>query len=351
MLTTSDFYISPEYFIDAIPALMKATVFSSILADTIQEYSQKFDGGSAKAVFTVDRDLVSDTSTIGDTGGAGADDNRYSENEIDLTIAEYGNFEEKISGKARLQTYDQATAKVFRFLVGSAMKTFDDLFAETALEGGTATDTDGGAENTQWHVLNPDGSHDPQDTLTTNDVRDAVLKIENETQPFADGLFRVVIHHHLIHDIMEEVDANSLAFADYSKYRQAGMSIPAEFAYNEIGVFAGCLWKKTYSAKHVITDGASGGTADAYKTLVFGQNYVGGVFVPTENLSFADNGLSERYPISRYIELRMGPNTADHHYRGIRVVPYFAGGTTIIKKAAGIFYVSTSDYSEPGYSA
>lgn len=349
MLTVSDFYISPEYFINAIEGMQNASVYTAILANKIQEYSREYDGKSTKAVFTVSRDAVSDTTAISeDTGGAGGDADRYSESEVEITIAEYGNFEETISGKAKLQTFDDSTAKIFRFLAKSSMQTMDDLFAEKAVEGGTGADcSDVSSHACVWEVLNPDGSHKPQDTLTTNDVRQAVVQVSDNTDPFSDGLFRCIIHHHLLYDIMNEETTGAMSFVEYSKYRQSAIGAPAEYAFNEVGVYARCLWMPTYSSEHVISTGADDGS-DAYKTLIFGQNYLGAVFVPTSLLAFADNGLAERFPLSRYMELRLGPATSDDHFRGVKMVPYFVGGVDLIKRTAGKFLVSKSSYAAVG---
>jgi hypothetical protein len=234
---------------------------------------------------------------------------------------------------------------VISFAAKCAADTIDQLAAEKALAktgtGSVATST----ESTRWEVINPDSSNKPQGGLTSNHIERTVIDLEDRTEPFDDGLFRVVIHNKASYSYRREVQANGLSFEDYSKYRQAGISVPAEYAQRKLGVFAGALHIITSNPKHVISSGAHGG-GDAYKTLVMGKDYLGAAWVPLQHLPW--DGEGQRIPLTPFCELRISPTQSDSHHRGDTVVYYLVGAYFVIDKNRGFYWIHRSDYKRPG---
>lgn len=344
--TTVEKGIPEEYIRRATDPFVAPMAYASIMeeSDFMGDDEISFDGKAKIVSFPLEPSPVVKSGAIAQT--TVNTNSSYTLGGVSVTIQEYGNMMEKITGLAVLQRMEDQTARLIDYVAGCAGLTFDDLFAAAAVKKTSTTiDVADSSETTDWAIIQPSASHKTTGYLTKDDIDGAVIKIQGHSNPFKDGLFRGMVHKNAAYGFERALSATGNDFKEYSLARQAGVDYPAEYAQSMIGVWGRVLWKVTQSAQHVISAGAEDGS-DAYKTLIFGAKYLGAAFVPLEKL-ILQQGYTQ-IPISKYVGVRISPDTADVQGRNSRYTFYFVGGVCVRDWHRGFFWVHKVDYVQPG---
>lgn len=266
----------------------------------------------------------------------------YTPTYCDITIREYGRQKASISGKAQLQVYDGTTPQALAAIVASAADTKERLIGAIALAGGTKAESTG-ADSVKYFQSGPvaqgGGIFKPSEDLDPDMLMDGIITLKDKCEPFENGLMLGYIHPEAARSLKALAGNKLESFHLY----QAGSPYPSVLRKGLIGVWEGVAWIETAFPLLKIADGSADGTA-AYKTLVFGKNFMAKAFVPPQFLPLAESADVIQIPFAD-MAIRIVPNASDHHRRGKVITPYFVGGYARADRDAGFYIVSKSSWS------
>jgi N4-gp56 family major capsid protein len=180
-----------------------------------------------------------------------------SDSQIILTPVEYGNVVTRTK-LASLQTGGKADLAAAR-LVGLNMGRTLDKLAILAGEASTNEIFANGAANEAALVA--------ADTIQAEDVLKAYTQLRAAgVQPLSDGMYVLVLHPHVAHDLKADVGSGS--WTDINKYGR-----PETVLRGEIGMFGG--FKVVEDANITINTDAGAAAVDSYHSLCLGFNALG----------------------------------------------------------------------------
>ncbi len=271
----------------------------------------------------------------------------YSVSVADVTIKEYGKQKATISGKAQLQVFDGAVAQVLAYMAACAADSKEKLIASKCT---VASNTSFGAvksstsDEVKYVMSKPTGTTtmNPAAGLYYLDANNnkvdmveiALANIAN-SERFDNGLFMGIIHH----EAVPALRASGAVFESFQLH-QAGSPVPANnLAYGVLGAFKGVMWFATDNPYFKVAGGGATGE-DAYKTLIFGKNFLAKAFVDPVYLPRTPD--VEQYVFDDFV-IRVAPDGTDPHRRNKIVTWYFVGGYNIADRDNGIIIYHIGD--------
>lgn len=302
-----------------------------------------FDGKAKKVVVPVMGRATGSVTALGETSNDPTEIT-YNVSTAEVTITEYGKQKATISGKAQLQVFDGAVAQVLAYMASCAADSKEKLIASKIT---AASKTNWAEEKSQYvsesdkdevkYIMsNPtgtpkkpaagfyylDGSGNKVDMIEI-----ALANIAN-SERFDNGLFMGIIHH----EAVPALRASGAVFESFQLH-QAGSPVPANnIAYGVLGAFKGVMWFATDNPYFKVSAGGAEGQ-DAFKTLIFGKNFIAKAFVDPEYLPRTPD--VEQFVFDDFV-IRVAPDGADPHRRNKIVTWYFVGGYNIADRDNGI---------------
>ena len=309
------------------------------------ELVTSFDGKAKKVVVPIRPKAVGSVATLNENT-SDAVETAYSPTLCEVEIDEYGKQKITVSGLAELQTYTSATAEALVYLAECMGETKELLISSlfSSVTNHKAASTSGEAykyfliDATETGVGT--GIFKPDGALDVDEVRKAVIYCQSNALPWGNGLYLGIVHPEAKYDLLTAASSDMKDFRNY----QAGSPFVSAAHMGVIGVWEGVMWVEVANDNLKIANGGNDGV-NAYRTLIMGRNYLAKAHVDPNALPFAwkDKG-GVQIPFGDFC-LRVVPNTADAHGRGMIVTPYFVGGYEIADRAAGIVIVSQGAYS------
>jgi len=339
----------------ALDSLFKTGVASSDVQGIVQgtdamkapaELVNSFDGKAKKVVVPIRPKAVGSTATLNENT-SDAVETAYTPNLCEVTIDEYGKQKITVSGMAELQTYTSATAEALVYLAECMGETKELLISSlfsSVTDHKAASTSD---EDYKYFLVDPvetnpgvSGIFKPDGALDVDEVRKAVIHCQSNALPWGNGLFLGIIHPEAKYDLLAAASSDMKDFRNY----QAGSPYVSAAHMGVIGVWEGVMWVEVANDNLKISAGGNDGV-NAYRSLIMGRNYLAKAHCDPAALPFAwkDKG-GVQIPFGDFC-LRVVPNTADAHGRGMIVTPYFVGGYDIADRAAGIVIVSQGAYT------
>ena len=264
----------------------------------------------------------------------------YTPTYVDVTIREYGKQKATVTGKAILSVFDGATAQMLSYMAACAADTKELLISALIFAGGTkavSTDADTvkyfqvGAVSQGGNVFKPDG------ILTAEAIDEALVLLKDTAESFDNGLLMGVVHPE------QELTLRALAGSQLENFQNysAASPFPSNIAAGVIGAWKGVMWFSIKRAAMKIASGAHDG-GYAYKTAIFGKNFLAKAFVDVSNLPVS-NGSVQQMPFDDFV-IRISPDGTDPHSRNSIVTYWFVGGYAIADRDAGLYIVAKSTF-------
>lgn len=266
----------------------------------------------------------------------------YTPTYSNITINEYGRQKATTTGKAELQTFDGAVAQLLTFMVESMADTKERLIAAKAFAGGTKAASEA-ADAVKYFQVGPvdQGAsvYKPDGLLTPEAIEDALVLLRDTAEPFSNGLYMGLIHPEQRPALMAAAGNQLESFQLY----QAASPFPSNMRMGIVGVWKGVMWFEVANSYMKVASGAHDGTA-AYKTAIFGKNFLAKAFVPTGNLPLSETSDIQQIPFDDFV-IRIVPDATDHHRRNHIITPYFVGGYEVGDRDAGLYIVAKSNFA------
>ena len=349
--------INSEYITAMISKYQGAKVVDAIFADgaTVNDET----GITSDAVIKAPTQLVADydgkakvvrvpimpkisgsTTELGETNDAA--EITYVPTYADVTIKEYGHDKATVTGKAQLMVFDGATSQALATMVAAAGDAKEKILAAIYTAGGTKAASEA-ADSVKYFQVGATaqggGVFKPASDLTPEAIDEAKVLIQDTAEPFSNGLFMGLIHPECVPGL-KAIAGNQLE--SFQLY-QASSPFPSNMRMGIVGVYKGiAFFEVKYSALKVAS-GANDGTA-AYKTVIFGRQFLAKGFVPPANLPLSEAGDVQNIPFDDFV-VRIAPDASDPHRRNKVATWWFVGGYSVADRDAGVYIVSKSTFA------
>lgn len=315
--------------VNGVDAMFKAPTF----------LVKPFDGKAKKLTIPIAPRATGIITTLSETGAP--DEVAYVPTEVDFTPVEIGNFKATITGLAQLQVYTPVTAAMLKHIVAMMADTKEQLISTRVFAGGTKAVSEA-ADKVRYFQVGPvsQGANifKPDGFLKDTDIIEASVRIADVAEPFDNGLFLGVIHKEQIPTLRALAGSSLREFQLYA----ASSPFPSNQRMGIIGVWEGIMWVSVDNALAKIAAGAHD-TTPAYKTAIFGKNFLGKAYVPPQMLPLADPAVTQ-LPFDDFV-IRIAPTTSDVHRRGMSVAPYMYVDYEVAMRNAGLYIVAKSNFS------
>ena len=264
----------------------------------------------------------------------------YTPTYADVTITEYGKQKATVSGLAQLQVFDGATAQLLAFIVACAADTKELLIGAKIFAGGTKAVSTTGDTVKYFQVgavAQGAGIYKPDGILTAEAIDEGLVLLKDVATPFDNGLLMGVIHPE------QELTLRAAAGSQLENFQlySAASPFPSNVASGCIGAWKGVMWFSIAQAAMKIATGAHDG-GYAYKTAIFGKNFLAKAFVDVANLPVS-NASVQQIPFDDFV-VRISPDGTDAHSRNSIITYWFVGGYNVADRDAGLYIVAKSTF-------
>ena len=235
-------------------------LYFDALAD-VQPTNQSFNGAAVK--FTILTDMSPNTTALNES--TDVDATVLADSQVTVTLVEYGAavLYTKLIRSTSFVPFDPVVANAVAWQAGISQ----DALAKNVLQAGNNVRFGGGG--TTAPTLRT--TIEPEDTLTSNNVRRAVAELRGANVQDFGGFYAAFIHPDVSYDFMGATGTN--AWRDPHTY-----SSPDAIWTGEIGAFQGARFVETSSAPLFADAGSSTTLTDVYGTLVMGRQSLAKAF-------------------------------------------------------------------------
>jgi hypothetical protein len=338
--------IPTEIFDRATNIFVASTPHLQQLGSEIIEVDYRGKGGT----ITIPKfsNPVPATSSIDESIGS-TDTGSMTATSVDLDLALYGDRIETLTALGQMQSWNgNMLAEVITNVGSTAGLTQDYIIADAMTDKvHSGSSYDATADNCRWQVLSPDSDSKPNSYITTEILQQMISDLRSKASPFADGYYRGIMPAAAVPNFINTLDSNGESLIDFAVLANDPV-MREEAKQGVIGVWQGVIWKianiaTTYNP-YVIASGAADG-GNAYKTLVYGREYARAGFAPVSELEKLNNGKMMTTALTKYIQLKIGPNADNSHGLNWDVTFLLYGGAVVTNKNAGLYVIHKADVS------
>lgn len=267
----------------------------------------------------------------------------------ELVLAEYGRQKATVTGLAQLQVFTDVLLEMMAYIVECAADTKELLIGAVITQGGTKA-ASAAADKVKYFQAGPvpqgGGVFKPSRILEGSDIDMSVTALRTGgTMPFANGLFMGVIHAEQVTGL------KAMAGSDLEKFElfATASPFPSPIRMFAIGVWKGVQWFWTDNAYFKVAAGSHDGSP-AYKTAIFGQNFLAKAYVDVANLPLSAKSDVVQVPFDDFV-VRLAPDYSDPHCRGTVVTPWMVLSYGVAVREDGLYIVACSNFSGSEASA
>lgn len=267
----------------------------------------------------------------------------------DIELAEYGRQKATITGLAQLQVFSDVQLEVLAYIVECAADTKELLIGAKITQGGTKAASEA-ADAVKYFQCGPlhqgGGVFKPSRILEASDIDMAVTALRTGgASPFMNGLYMGIIHAEQLPGL------KTVAGSELEKFElfASASPFPSPIRLFAVGVWKGIQWFWTDNPYFKVASGSHDGSP-AYKTAIFGQNFIAKAFVNVANLPLSAKSDVVQIPFDDFV-VRLAPDYSDPHCRGTVVTPWMVLNYNIAVRDDGVYIVASSNYSGSEASA